>query len=886
MTATQDWSDLSLTGLFRIEVETQVAVLNEHLLLLEQQGAVNLDDLDSLMRAAHSIKGAARIVQIESAVKISHALEDFFVTAKQGTLTLGSAHVDVLLQASDFLLRLGANAEANAEAASAGDETASLASECDVNALVLLIEGLVTDSLQAQLQLPDSGATFSETKPSRTELSATDDSKTETKKEEIEQNIESRLEHNVETKTLHNVENKANNTVDEPVTDGSATDEPVIDEPISPTAPPTGASSAARMIRMSADNLNRLMGLAGESLVESNWLQPFAASLLQLKQQQQSVLAVLENLEQKSRLATDGEPLAEVSTAIAGMQTCHDLLSDQLGDLDMFSQRFGQLSDRLYREVIASHMCAFEAGTRGYARLVRDLAKSQGKQVTLEIEGLTTQVDRDILEKLDAPITHLLTNAIAHGIEPPAERAQTSKPPTGTIRIRALHRSGILLISVEDDGAGVDFARLRQKIVHQGMTPADVVDRLSEAELIEFLFLPGFSTASQVDVVAGRGYGLDIARNVVQAVGGALQATSQPGKGTHFQFQLPLTLSVVRSLLFEVAGEPYAMSLARIGRVLRLSPQRLRYSEGKPYFSLEGESNRTDLSVRITDKAAASGNAENISLVSARQVLSLSAQTTIQALAQTTIQAPAQTPAQTPVQTAMPTAEEDIWVVILGEPGSRYGLCVDRLLEERDLVVRPLDARLGKVPNVSSAALTEKGEPILILDVADVLRSAAKLAVSDVGLMSGVTGSLSASSAKTDSQKAGQKGSKSASVQKRVLVVDDSMTVRAMEKKLLQNRGYTVDVAVNGAEGWNAVRMNAYDLVVTDVDMPRMNGIELIQKMRDYAPTRRLPVIVVSYKDRQEDQLAGLNAGANYYLTKSSFHDDGLINAVVDLIGR
>ncbi|MEL6900683.1 MAG: response regulator, partial [Cyanobacteria bacterium J06606_4] len=362
-----------------------------------------------------------------------------------------------------------------------------------------------------------------------------------------------------------------------------------------------------------------------------------------------------------------------------------------------------------------------------------------------------------------------------------------------------------------------------------------------------------------------RGYGLDIARNMVQSVGGALQATSRPGQGTRFQFQLPLTLSVVRSLLFEIAGEPYAMSLARIGRVLRLQPDQIRYSENKPYFSLADEGERAGLSIRTSAENA--GTAENISLVSARQLLGH------------------------PVQRSVATT---LCVVVLGEPGSRYGLWVDRLLEERDLVVRPLDERLGKVPNVSSAALTEKGEPILIMDVADVLQSAAKIAAGKSAALSSISdlGAIARSSAQSTplpgdltGRTSHQKSDAMALRPRRILVVDDSMTVRAMEKKLLQNQGYLVDLAVDGAEGWNTVRMNAYDLVITDVDMPRMNGIELIEHMRAYAPTQNMPIIIVSYKDREADQLAGLEAGANYYLTKSSFHDDGLITAVTDLIG-
>lgn len=167
---------------------------------------------------------------------------------------------------------------------------------------------------------------------------------------------------------------------------------------------------------------------------------------------------------------------------------------------------------------------------------------------------------------------------------------------------------------------------------------------------------------------------------------------------------------------------------------------------------------------------------------------------------------------------------EALWVIVLGDPGSRYGLYVERLRGEKDLVVRPLDPRLGKVPNISSAALSEKGEPILILDVSDVLCSAANLAER------APAGMNMASKSEAKKQALTQTAAISLQPQK-VLVVDDSMTVRAMEKKLLQNRGYTVDMAVDGADGWNALRMNPYDLVITDIDMPRLNGIELIEKI-------------------------------------------------------
>jgi two-component system sensor histidine kinase and response regulator WspE len=208
-------------------------------------------------------------------------------------------------------------------------------------------------------------------------------------------------------------------------------------------------------------------------------------------------------------------------------------------------------------------------------------------------------------------------------------------------------------------------------------------------------------------------------------------------------------------------------------------------------------------------------------------------------------------------------------VVVISDGANPYGLVVDKFLGERDLVVRPLDSRLGKVPDISATSLMGDGSPVLIVDVSDMVRSM------DAILNTGRLTKLKVETKETVSDG-----------RKRILVIDDSITVREMERKLLENRGYKVDVAVNGMEGWNAIRTNSYDLVVSDIDMPRMNGIELVKQVKSHPRLHSTPVIIVSYRDRDEDRVAGLEAGADYYLTKSSFHDDTLFHAVVDLIGR
>jgi two-component system, chemotaxis family, sensor histidine kinase and response regulator WspE len=300
-----------------------------------------------------------------------------------------------------------------------------------------------------------------------------------------------------------------------------------------------------------------------------------------------------------------------------------------------------------------------------------------------------------------------------------------------------------------------------------------------------------------------------------------VRITSEQGQGTRFCLQLPLTLSVIRTLLVEIAGEVYAFPLARIARAVKTSRQKIEVLEGRQHFNFEGQ---------------------QIGIVTAHQVLG----------------------------TGQPeSASDELAVVVVGEQDERYGLVVDRFIGGRELVVQALDPRLGKVKDISAAALLDDGTPALIIDVEDMVRSMEKLAHAD-----------RLEKVQHDREDAPERR------RKRVLVVDDSLTVRELQRKLLDHYGYDIEVAVDGMDGWNAVRGGRFDLVITDIDMPRMDGIELVGLIKRDPKLRSLPVMILSYKDRDEDRRRGLEAGADYYLTKGSFHDDTLLQSVVDLIGE
>jgi two-component system sensor histidine kinase and response regulator WspE len=778
--------DFSLLDLFREEVRAHTGTLNQGLVELEKDAA-NPQKIEPLMRAAHSIKGAARIVNIDAAVQLAHAMEDAFVAAQEGRIRIVPADVDVLLRGTDMLARLGQVADGDVAAWSAAN-TAEIADLREgfgrmaqgQPAPVAVGRPTQTAALESRLQPPGAG--------------------TPTAPAETVSPVAEPPPQAAEPTAVQTVEAGGGDN-------------------LAGTVPVTAAAAEA-VVRVTAQSLNRLMGLAGESLVQARWLEPFATALLRLKQQHDHLAAVLDGL--KEVLAAGGreDRLATlVDEARRQSAVGREVLGERIRDFQDHAALAEDLNTRLYREVITSRMRPFGDGAGGFPRLVRDMARRLDKPVRLEILGQETPVDRDILDRLEAPLTHLVRNAVDHGIDPPGERVAAGKAETGLVRIEASHRAGTLVITVSDDGGGIDVERLRAKVVERGLTTADLARAMSEAELLEFLFLPGFSTAGQVSEYSGRGVGLDVVQTTVRQVGGSVRISTQAGRGTRFHLQLPLTLSVLRAVLVDIAGEPYAFPHNRIDRLIRVPLADVRSLEQRQFVTVDGQ---------------------NVGLVLAAQLLDL------------------------PLNTA---AADELAVVLLSDQTGTYGLIVERFQGEQDLVVRPLDPRLGKVPNLSAGAVLDDGSPVLIVDVEDLIRSMDRFIQGNTLRRSDRAGGAAAPP-------------------RRVLVVDDSITVRELERQLLRNHGYDVTVAVDGQEGWHTVRTEPFDLVISDIDMPRMNGLELVQAIRADPALRDLPVIVVSYKEQEEDRLRGLEVGANAYLTKSSFHDHTFLQAVTDLIGE
>nr|WKF57838.1 Chemotaxis protein CheA [Paraburkholderia busanensis] len=809
----------SLLDLFREEARTQARVLNDGLLTLDRSPA-DAAALEACMRAAHSLKGAARIVGVPVGVELAHEMEECFVAAQEGRALLDAAWIDELLRGVDIIARIGNEEE----------EAAREAVSACVAALHARMTGVVPHGAASR-----NGAGSTVVSPAAADPDAAFNALAEALRNEAKANtaeptnapVESGSAVVSETNTLLSSDIAASSTIaagtPSPSTSASTTND-VPTPHVAPSASTTGTTSTepGRMLRVRADNLDRLLSLSGESLVESRWLKPFAQSMLRIKRIQRDGTRALDQLhETLADLKLD--PRAQVALEEVRRLTAESqqLVAERLADLEGFDRRSTHLSQQLYDAALQCRMRPFGDGTGGLARMVRDVARSLGKKVRWQLVGESTQVDRDILDLLEAPLGHMLRNALDHGIEAPAVRIARGKPEEGTLTLDARHTAGALLITVSDDGAGIDLDALRASIVRKKLASDETAARLSEAELLEFLLLPGFSLREQVTEVSGRGVGLDAVHDVVKRVRGTVRIMHEPGFGTRVQLQLPLTLSVIRSLLIEVADEPYAVPLAHVNRTLHVSRADIELLEGHQHIAFGGR---------------------RIGVVTAHQIL----------------------------DTAPPADQKDsVSMIVIGDGPNTYGVVVDRFLGERMLVVQPLDPRLGKVRNITAGALMENGDPVLIADVEDWLRSVERL------VAGGELKHTQHGVARTTQR-----------ATRRVLVVDDSLTVRELERKLLATRGYDVTIAVDGMDGWNAVRGERFDLVITDIDMPRMDGIELVTLIKRDPQLQSLPVMIVSYKDREEDRRAGLNAGADYYLAKGSFHDEALLDAVRDLIGE
>ena len=451
-------------------------------------------------------------------------------------------------------------------------------------------------------------------------------------------------------------------------------------------------------------------------------------------------------------------------------------------------------------------------------KLIRDLSRDQGKEADLLIRGSEIEIDKRILEEMKDPLIHLVRNCIDHGVETSEERGRKGKQPRGRILISSSPIDGSNVeILIEDDGAGIDCARVRAAALRMGILSREQAEKFNAEESMPFIFHSGLSTAAMITDVSGRGLGLAIVQEKVGKLGGRMSVENRPGGGTVFRIVLPLALATLRGVIVQAGGQLYAFPAAGVERVVQVDRDEVRTVENREAVRLGGQA---------------------LALVRLRDVL------------------------ETPGPAPAAELTGKLPAVVLHCTGRRIVFLVDQIIDEQEILVKNLGSQLRRVRNLAGATLLGTGKTVPVLNIPDLILSAQRLSASGL-------------------KPAAQVEEKPASP-KSVLLVEDSITSRMLLKSILENAGYEVSLAVDGIDAITRLRSGSYDLVVSDVQMPRMNGFDLTAKIRLDKKLGETPVVLVTALESREDRERGIEVGANAYIVKSSFDQSNLL----EVIGR
>jgi two-component system chemotaxis sensor kinase CheA len=608
----------------------------------------------------------------------------------------------------------------------------------------------------------------------------------------------------------------------------------------SETASMPGGGGTEDTVRLAISKLDALMGSVSELQVARAGTEQHLADARAMMTGLSSIEAAWLETESRVRRLVAPAPTADgaenvlvapepaeleelESSLLDGRQRIVDArahLADLLRKMESDGRRLAQLSDDLQDDVRRARMLPVSMVFDAFPRLIRDLAVDLGKRATLVVEGADTEVDRSVIEQIRAPLTHLLRNAIDHGLETPEGRERAGKPAEGTITLSASQRGDTLLVEVRDDGGGIDPATIRAHAVERRTLSQEAADVTSDADALRLIFRAGFSTRGVVTDLSGRGVGLDVVRDAIERLRGSVEVDSVIGEGTHFSLQVPLSIASAQCVMVGVSGRTFALPISNVNRILRLTKDQTERADGRLVVPLDG--NPTPIS-------------------SVAEVLGLER-------------------GQEPVNGSPHPA------VVLASGERKIVFVVDELIGTQTLVLKSLPAPLVRLRNISGAAVLGTGEVVGVLNAADLVRRddpAGAWSTSFGGNVSSGEGGPDAPM---------------------ILVVDDSSVTRTMVKGILETAGYRVQVAADGMQAWELLRSRPFDLLVSDVNMPEMSGFDLTEKVRSDRLLRHVPVILVTALDSMEDQAHGAEVGADAYITKGSFNDDRLIEAVRNFV--
>ncbi|MBF0434910.1 MAG: response regulator [Magnetococcales bacterium] len=785
--------DRELRNLFRSESTERLEKLGAGLLQLEQNPQ-DSTTIQGLLRDAHSLKGAARMLGVTDVEKMVHCFEEVLRPCFEGRVVVNR-------ELADRLNRGLTDVETLIQASITGKE-----STLSVQEATNRLRGLKPIAREHGTLQPPSAPV---TEPAR-----------------VYQHSPQQNQHVVKIVaespllSIPDIVTKpmAPDVVAKPSAADVVTKPSVADVITKPgekesRTPAEGATTGEsveriRTMRVDADKLDRLLSKVGELLVVRNRVQRRLEDVNELIAQWG--LLQRQGMTQRRNLEDAHRPMEHVDRGLESLR--RELFEDNT----MLELVVGELEEGIWNLRLMSLFELF----RMFPRMVREMSRQQGKDVRLLQEGIETTVDKHIVEALKDPLTHLVRNALDHGLETPGERLHAGKPPQATLWLKGRSFTDRVEIEVADDGKGLNTAAIFTKAQAEGLLHGDETPELSDNRLITILCTPGFTTAKYITDISGRGIGMNVVREHVEQLNGQLQLINQPGRGCRFILSIPNALSSTPVFVISLGRQRFVIPMECVQLVRRVSLDAIFHLDGRDTLDLDERP---------------------VAVSSLERLLGF--------------------------PDTMRERQESRHrpCILLQVGGERLGLLVDELVDQQKLVLKPYASLLRRVPNVSGSTILGTGEVCMVLSAEDLMATAKK-----------------GGHATAMASPAADKGTPANTEERRrvILLVEDSITTRVQEKRILEGAGYQVITAVNGMEALEKLSQYRVDAVVSDVEMPEMDGLTLTEKIRASGALQKLPVILVTSRASQQDQQNGLIAGANAYLTKSGFQQDHLIQTL------
>ena len=816
--------DAELREVFKTTSEEHLQKLDEGFLYLEKHPD-DLEKLEELLRETHSLKGDAGMLGLKDLSQIAHQVEHLLEEIKRGEKVISSEISDRLSIGLDALSKL-------VQEAVTGEKSG-------INTIHILANLMGSKNMNTQSKEENQTHLISQkTTTIHTPISEKIEEKKLNKNNssspdlELEATAENTLVNNIDELTTSNRE-KPTSKLTSSLTKTELNESSVIIE----SSHTSSTSYHIETVRVPTRNLDFLMTQAGELTVTKIRLIHRLAEIEEITNLWEDWSRDIFN----NRFVIHDINVSNSNTLndyfIKQLQSYHHRGEEQLEKLGLLINnlrnyihedlaKLDLISNDIERGVRTLRMLPLSTIFNMFTRIVRDLARQESKQVELIIKGSSTKADKRIIEQMKDPLMHIIRNAVDHGIETPAERKKLGKPEVATIKLRAYNTTTNVIIEVIDDGRGLDTEQIKKTAIKHGVCTETELSYMTETQIQSLIFTPGFSTKKFVTEVSGRGIGLDVVKTNVEELKGNISIESQHKKGCLIRVVLSTSLATVNVLIVAIANTYYALPVEYVQTSLMVSIASIFTIEGRDTIIFEKE----PISVaRLADLL-------EISVTHQEEI----------------------------------TEKQEIPCIILNVGSEKLGLFIDTLIDEQDVVLKPHSKLLKRVRNIAGATIIGTGDVCMVLNPQDLLRSAQKLSTSMPSYH------LIEQSNNQEVEIVNKKYL--------ILLVEDSISTRTQEKRILEKAGYEVITAVDGLDAFNKLHTCSFDAVVSDIQMPNMDGLSLTVKIRENKNYSELPIILVTSLASNEDKQKGAEVGANAYITKDSLNQKVLLETLQRLV--